>query len=258
MDFKEFSNCDFAVTQVTPVYQYYKTDEEYIMYDRINNGLFFTSNCSVEYYGENGEYLRVGRNNIVLVPENSSYKVVFRESDGSVEDNKLSDYIINFKLISGKFSEEFPCVIADKVTPSTRLIIEDIFSAESAKKRLRLNASFYALLSNLLCKVEANDELIQPAVDYLNSNPKFNSLSVNSLARMCNMHPTTFRRHFETAFGISPSQYIKDNYKEMAKYYLVTEQRSVKETSDILGFNDVSYFSRFFKENMGVSASHIK
>ena len=99
---------------------------------------------------------------------------------------------------------------------------------------------------------------MRPAIDFLDSNPKFNSVSVNGLAKMCNMHPTTFRRHFEYAFGISPSQYIKNNFKEMAKYYLVTEQRSVKETSDILGFNDVSYFSRFFKENMGVSASHIK
>lgn len=258
IDFAELLNQDIAITQITPIYQYYSAGEEISVCNRDQNALIFCSDCSIEYHCETGKTIMAEKNSIILLPEHSSYKAVFRTSDGAAKDNKISDRLIKFTLLNDKFSEDSPSVITEKVNSATRLIIDDIFSIESAKKRIKLNASFYALLNNLLCKNEANDILMRPAIDFLDSNPKFNSVSVNGLAKMCNMHPTTFRRHFEYAFGISPSQYIKNNFKEMAKYYLITEQRSVKEVSCLLGFSNVSYFSRFFKENTGFLPSEIK
>lgn len=258
IDFAELLNCDAAITQVTPVYQYYSAGEKISVYNRDDNGLLFASNCSMEYHGENGKSAKVNRGSIVLLPEGAAYTAEFVDSEGSVKENRISDYLIKFKLYKANFNADFPCVITENTNSKIRLIIDDIFSIESARNRLRLKSSFYSLLSNLIPKDDINDVLIQPAIDYLNSNPKFNLVSVNSLAKMCNMHPTTFRRHFEAAFGISPSQYIKDTFKEMAKYYLITEQRSVKEVVYRLGFSSASYFSRFYKENTGFSPSEIK
>lgn len=258
MDFSELLHSDFAITQVTPIYQYYSADDVLCVHNRLNNGLFFCSDCDVTYTSDNGACLRADRNSFVLLPEGSSYNIVFRSSDGSDNYNKISDYLINFKLLEGGFNLDFPYVISEKVSSATRLIIDDIFSIEAAKNRLKLYSSFYTLLNNLFCKKEAVDYLIQPAIDYLNLNPEFNSVSVNSLSKMCNMHPTTFRRHFEAAFGISPSQFIKDHFKKLANYHLITEQRTVKEVAYLLGFGNVSYFSRFYKENTGFLPSEIK
>lgn len=63
---------------------------------------------------------------------------------------------------------------------------------------------------------------------------------------------------FRYVLGISPSEYIKRKFTETAKYYLTTEQRSVKEVAYMLGFSNASYFSRFYKENTGFLPSEIR
>lgn len=261
MNFFDFFKHDFAVKGIIPIYQYYESDMQITVDNRVNNGLIFLTDCSAEYTFNtlsNKETLFVPQNSIVLLPENSSYTVRFIDSKGSMNEKTVSDYLINFDLIGIKFNEKIPCVVSDKINSTVYFNLNDVFSIDSAIHRLTLNATFYSLLDNLFIKNKTSDVLLKPALDYINSNPKFDKINVNVLADLCNMHITTFRRHFKNMFGMSPSQFIKNDFIKRANYYLITKQYSIKTVSFILGFENVSYFSRFYKDNTGYMPSEVK
>lgn len=261
INFFDFFKHDFAVNGIIPIYQYYESNMQITVHNRVNNGLVFFTDCSAEYTFNtiNGkETLFVPQNSIVLLTKNSSYTVRFIDSKGSMSDKKVSDYLINFDLIGNEFDEKIPCIVLDKISSTISFNLNDVFSIDSAIHRLTLNATFYSLLDNLFVKNKTSDVLLKPALDYINSNPKFDKINVNVLADLCNMHISTFRRHFKNMFGMSPSQFVKNDFIKRANYYLITKQYSIKTVSGILGFENVSYFSRFYKDNTGYMPSEVK
>jgi AraC-like DNA-binding protein len=90
------------------------------------------------------------------------------------------------------------------------------------------------------------------AKEYIDGNC-FETINLESLANMCNMSITNFRRRFSEAFGVSPMLYRDKQRILYAKDYLACGYFSVTETAYKCGFNDVSYFCRFFKKHVGVS-----
>ena len=75
------------------------------------------------------------------------------------------------------------------------------------------------------------------------------------LAKLCFLSTSQFYNLFNKQFGCSPLQYRDNLVIEKAKVLLKLEEITVSEISEILGFTDVAYFSRFFKKHVGVSPS---
>ena len=79
------------------------------------------------------------------------------------------------------------------------------------------------------------------------------SLSVSSLAALCGMGESYFQRLFKEKHGVSPKKYIirlKINY---ACDLLRLEEYTVSQVAEMCGFSDVYFFSRQFKEYMGIT-----
>lgn len=257
IDFFELDNNEFGILKIAPIYQYYTNDESIAVDKRINNGLVFYSNCSAEYYSGNEFLFPAPINSIVFLPQHSSYKVKFHNSNASLSNGIISNYLINFEIFGTRLYNEQPPIVSKNLSPNILLMLNDIFSLDSAKSRIKIASSFYNVLNIIFDQNSKTDLLIQPAIDFLSCNPKFSQISVNYLADICNMHITTFRRHFENCFGVSPNEYIANEFVKRANYHLITEQISVKETADILGFESISYFRRFYKKHTDISPSKI-
>lgn len=60
-------------------------------------------------------------------------------------------------------------------------------------------------------------------------------------------------RVFKQAYGTSPYEYVNAIRLERAKRCLVVENMLVRETAEALGFDDVSYFVRFFRRETGAT-----
>ena len=54
---------------------------------------------------------------------------------------------------------------------------------------------------------------------------------------------------------MTPLQYRDNLIVKKAKVLLKLEEITISEISEILGFTDVAYFSRFFKKHVGMSPS---
>ena len=67
------------------------------------------------------------------------------------------------------------------------------------------------------------------------------------------MSETNFRRAFLSAIGETPMRYRDKMLIGLAKDYLLSGFYTVAETAEKCGFDDPSYFGRFFKKHTGVS-----
>ena len=97
--------------------------------------------------------------------------------------------------------------------------------------------------------------LIAPAVEYIHKNYTKASLSVEELAKICEISPEYFRSIFKNHFGASPIKYINNLKIERAKELISSGLYSISEAANLSGFADPCHFSREFKKTVGISPS---
>lgn len=96
---------------------------------------------------------------------------------------------------------------------------------------------------------------IKPAVDYINNNFMSENIKAQTLSELCKISYSYIKRLFIKRYNMPPKKYIislKINYAcELLKSGLYT----VTEAAERSGYSDIYFFSRQFKEYIGVSPS---
>ncbi len=119
-----------------------------------------------------------------------------------------------------------------------------------------------AILYRILCAIEREiaaaappdaSDRITDAAEYIHTNLADHALCVEDLARLCGMSDTYFRRLFVARFGTTPLKYISDLRLTRSMELLQADYHTVEEISYMCGFNNISYFSTFFKKKTGLS-----
>lgn len=82
--------------------------------------------------------------------------------------------------------------------------------------------------------------------------------SVGNLATYMGLSEVHLRRIFKAAINISPNKYINLLRLEKAKNMLTTSNYSISEIALSVGYSDPYYFSRLFKNELGISPSEYK
>lgn len=78
-------------------------------------------------------------------------------------------------------------------------------------------------------------------------------LSLEALASLCCVNKYYFSRLFKGAMHISPHEYISRVREQRTEELLFSEDKKISEIARLAGFEDVCYFSRWFKKSHGVS-----
>ncbi|WP_299440305.1 AraC family transcriptional regulator [uncultured Aquimarina sp.] len=86
----------------------------------------------------------------------------------------------------------------------------------------------------------------------------YSNLSVNELAKLCNMSLSSFKRAFRSFFNDSPNNYINTKKINKAKELLQVSKLSISDIAYETGFNDPQYFTRLFKKRIGLSPSEFR
>jgi AraC family transcriptional regulator, exoenzyme S synthesis regulatory protein ExsA len=81
------------------------------------------------------------------------------------------------------------------------------------------------------------------------------NLGLDELARKSGRSLSTFHRDFKMQFGRSPHRWIKEQRLKLAHQILTQTDRTASEIFLDLGFEDLSHFSRSFKEYFGINPS---
>lgn len=100
---------------------------------------------------------------------------------------------------------------------------------------------------------QAQVQHIARAVDHIHQNID-QTISVEALAEMVNMSPTTFHRHFKEVMHLPPLQYAKSIKLHRAQA-LIREGKRASEAGYMVGYNSPAQFSREYKRQFGYAPS---
>lgn len=79
----------------------------------------------------------------------------------------------------------------------------------------------------------------------------YNNIAPEDISKRLNLSYSWFRRAFKEYTGFSPAKYMNELKLQKAKVLLTNTSKSVKEISISLSFDNVEYFSTFFKKMTG-------
>ena len=127
-------------------------------------------------------------------------------------------------------------VLKGEMSKLLSIVLEDVFSSDDAKT------------SRL-------DPLIEQVKNYLVSNIS-NHISLDDLSMQFYINKFTLDRQFKRVYGLSVIKYVNKLRLDTAIRLLETGM-SVTEVSNQLGFINIYTFSRFFKNSMSFSSSHL-
>ncbi|ABP66955.1 transcriptional regulator, AraC family [Caldicellulosiruptor saccharolyticus DSM 8903] len=198
---------------------------------------------------------------------------------GKAEDNP-EPYAIVFSL-SMLFSEG-PDICKSKYLQSVserKLLVQNSFEDEHTRELISniitvwkekpkgyellvkgyLFVIFYYLFNKRYVTASSTDreldlklEKIKSALDFINSNYS-SDIDIDLLAKLANLSKFYFCRLFKEITHLTPVDYINKFRVEKAIELIKNTNLSISEIAFEVGFNNVSYFIKVFKEYVGVT-----
>ena len=138
-------------------------------------------------------------------------------------------------------------------------LIETVKSAELGYKQIIPGITMEILgLVNAVAKfkttniIDPTNRLISKARFLLQENIE-DPVNIEEMVKDLPMGYSKFRKVFKQVTGLSPNQYYLNIRLEKAKNLLINTDLSVVEISTLTGFENLFYFSNYFKKKNGVS-----
>ncbi len=120
------------------------------------------------------------------------------------------------------------------------------------RRHVYKGSSFCQLVEN----AERHDR-IKPALDLMKSKMA-EHITLEELAEVCHVSASHFCRLFHQITGYSPIRYLLDIRLQEGVTLLKQTDKSVTQIAYDVGFDDVGYFSRKFKDQFGLSPMQLK
>lgn len=259
---------DFNVV-ITQIFVSHKwTFDNSAVYDntggRKSFGLIYLITGELNFYFTDGRFLKAKAGDFILLKPTDAYKLFCTK--------KCQHFALNFQIlpssVEGNLAQK---ILYDKTTtvinctPSQHAQIDifeqlcEIWHEKKIGYQMQAISLSYKLLHFFIKKhhpIFNNDnyQKIKPALDLIENNWN-QDIPLSSLAKACNLSIPHFRHLFSELSQTSPINYRNSLRLIYAKDYLSREGYSITEVAYKCGFNDVNYFSRFFKQHTGVSPS---
>lgn len=99
---------------------------------------------------------------------------------------------------------------------------------------------------------------LDKALLFIEQNYTSPALNVNAVAAEFGIHRSQFSRLFSNAFGISPSACIANLRFQRALRMLRESALPIAEIAGSCGFEDAGYFTRIFRQRMGISPGRFR
>lgn len=261
--FEELYGKEYRITGVIALYQRWRTNQQYTGYvknPRPNHGVQLYLGCGARY--SSGLSAKPG--DVVYLPEGSTYEVRFCDSNLQMP---ISNYLVNFELYDTRGNllslANEPLVISPRDGTRVRRLFADIFASSQnvLYPPMMLHTLLYELLTELSVSIKSHfsqssgildNSPVSAAVEYILENCLKEAVRVKNLAALCHMSEANFRRVFEKYHGVTPKDFINGVRLERART-LLSSGVSVSDTARSVGFEDISYFIRFFGKHAGMS-----
>lgn len=262
MGFRELYGKEFNVYVQNSAKMYWNNRYKFSCMDvgKPTDMLLYLTNCEGEYELPDGTLIHAPRKSFVYAPKDIRYRFRCTEADDDVYSNIIINFVLSdtdgaeFKIYDGiKVMTDLPVQKLEKLFLDTAAV-----SGQNVRFPCGLRSCTYAVLSEFCSHYHQKKilsrkyQVISKGILYLEENEELD-LSVGEIAKMCNVSEIYFRKLFKEYSGVTPVQFKINRKIEKAKQYLTFEGKTVRETSEALGFSEPAYFCRVFKEKTGMT-----
>ena len=192
---------------------------------------------------------------------------------GQDDDHPLGITFIHFDVLTEHDGQPAPCPVSDLGSWPEFYQFGDVDYLDAVTRRIVHLSSKKSPVSNDLLKGVLLDILDRPAL--LDGPPSAHALheagisamvaqlqstsgalpDVTAMALRSGLSQAHFSRVFHKIIGQSPRDFLLQTRLMQARQLLTGTQLSIGEISERLGYGDIYFFSRQFKDKVGVSPS---
>ncbi len=139
--------------------------------------------------------------------------------------------------------------------------IYDLMQKNTYESRMFAGAELYQCFTEQAAymqkknKTSHAEEKLEEVLLYIENNYK-DEMTLSSLAEIAGITPEYLCWLFKNNLGMRPFSYIAKKRIQKAKYFLKT--KSVKETAELVGIPNVSYFCRIFRQYEKITPGQFK
>ncbi len=258
---KEFPE-DIGFFNITGLEQTIKNGDNWSFMEssRPNHALLYISAGEAHITTEDGITQIWPCGNLIYLPRGSRYSIFFFNSTGTSMNIHVNFLMRRYSGREVAFADRIICLTENtppKIVASLTAIYEQ--SLNSKNSAFSIGSAFYGFLNQLKNHLALTDFALEtnrtvfPAICYLDSHISDN-VPIPDLAKMCMLSETVFRKKFHLQTGMSPSQYKLYSKIEKAKMFIrSSDEYSIEEIADRLGFFDSSHFYKTFLSITGMT-----
>lgn len=277
----DLEGLDFSIINIKAHYHYWNNGAswETRAEGRRNSGIMCFIGCAADYYRDGELVCATQLGDVLLLPRGARYTCVFRDCQTMPSAERMDNFYVNgeptqltelprhtavnlrFDLVNtqGELLEFSPELLKFDLNTerqkNVRELLEQLVKSKRCHHELRSKRLLYQLIELLISSERSKDtenrDKLQPALDYIDENFS-QQIDIPALAERCHMSVSTFRNNFKVYTGKTPKEYLLNRLVAAATDLLVNGV-SVKETAEVLGFRDVGYFCRVYKQKTGTS-----
>lgn len=205
----------------------------------------------VEYHFEKGSILYMPQRKYddyhILTQENGECIDIFFHTDTPLADHPV--------LLPPPHRQQ----IADLFTRS-----DELWLTNRSVRQLQVKAALYEILAQLQREAEGRQitstarHALDAGLQYLTQHCFDPKIDFHAAAAHAGVSYSYLKRLFSEKLGIPPIRFVVSRRMEYAKDYLTATTTSLAEIAEALGYSNVYYFSRVFKEENGTSPSEYR
>ena len=228
---------------------------------RGNYGLVYALNGEAEFRFNRGETVKITPRQLLFLLPDNAYSVVTY--------GKFEHYTVNFSIYenNSKLSicDKNYCFLQSENAEVIERVFKKLVRTWGDKKtgyEMQSAGLLYELLYNFYHhytegQSSAAYKRLNTAKEYIEKHYT-EPISLSQLAFLSDMSISHFRREWKRFYRESPLQYRDSIRLYYAKEYLWSGYYTIGEIAKKCGFEDVSYFVRFFKKKTGLTPGETK
>ena len=216
----------------------------------------------------NGRTVEIKKNQLVIVPEGTYHSYQLTSNSIKLYWCHFNSAVNGVNIFETYKIEDSGFFFDIKDIGGTEKLFKEMLLDETEKSGAALVMYKHAKLMELLSICIENSmqkdreesfekEEFSDIIKYMYAHIDEN-LQVEHLAEMAHFHPNYFIRAFKQKFGASPIRFFNQLKLERAKELLQNTDKPMSAIALEIGINDMSYFSRFVKQQTGLSPSEYR
>lgn len=197
-----------------------------------------------------GKTIVLNKNDAMLLRPGTSRKRI--TDDSFVSYVSFNFFVFDDLNVSFDFAF-LPNIITHEISDILLAYPGITLTQQPYEKEKLINLLNYILLTILQSRDYATyNPYVVEAIDYIEKNI-YTSISLQEVSRHLSISKEYLAKLFKDGTGVSLLNFILDKKVNLAKQLIKSNEYSLIEISNTLGFNNYNYFSRIFKNKCGIS-----